>query len=499
MKRTTVCFQRVVAAALVAFGAVCGYAQDLKSYQGIYEKNLASLMTEQKAQSRLLTDKYLNTLKVLQEKSQKAGDLDLLLALTGETGRVTKGERITDENEPDAKFAEFKSVRDQFLSAVRVKDGEAARKIADLTQKYEKLLAGLQTDLTRRGLIDDATAAKNEREALEAREEVAWSRKILAEAAPAADSTSGSVTSGMAAAKKDRYLVIDLSQGKDAKSYPVSMLADVPRGGWNDKYKTDKLVLRKIEPGTFVMGSPKDEAGHQDNETQHKVTLTKAFYIGVFEVTQKQWERVMGDWPSYYKNANDRDSRPVEQVSYENVRGSSADFNWPVTDLVSANSFMGRLRARTGKAFDLPTEAQWEYACRAGTSAAFNQSKSPSRTDIWANMSKGKRSSSADGGGNTQTGALNVASVKAGNELPNAWGLYNMHSKVWEWCLDWYADYSETVRDPKGATASPQRLRVFRGGVASEDAVGCRASARSNSAPDYLGGNIGFRTACLQP
>lgn len=112
------------------------------------------------------------------------------------------------------------------------------------------------------------------------------------------------------------YMVIDLSGGPSASSYPVSYLAAVPSGGWTEEHKTTKLVMRKIPAGTYTMGSPEGELGRYSAETQHQVTLTKDFFIGVFEVTQKQWERVMGTWPSYFTNATYRDSRPVEQVSY---------------------------------------------------------------------------------------------------------------------------------------------------------------------------------------
>ncbi len=149
------------------------------------------------------------------------------------------------------------------------------------------------------------------------------------------------------------YLVVDMSEGQDAYRWPVSYLGNVPDGGWPDEYKTTKLLLRAIPPGTFVMGSPKwVELGRFSDEEQHRVTLTKPFYMGVFEVTQRQWELAMGNRPSYF--TSDYAARPVEGVSYDDILGDG----W---------SFLDVLRMKTGLEFDLPTEAQWEYACRAGT------------------------------------------------------------------------------------------------------------------------------------
>ena len=120
----------------------------------------------------------------------------------------------------------------------------------------------------------------------------------------------------------------------------MTYLTKESAGEWPDEYKTTKLVLRRIEAGTFTMESPTDELGRMDDETQHEVTLTKPFYLGVFEVTQAQWELAMGSNPSAYPGA----TRPMEQVSYNDIRGSSAGAGWPGSSAVGEGSFLGALR-----------------------------------------------------------------------------------------------------------------------------------------------------------
>jgi formylglycine-generating enzyme required for sulfatase activity len=301
-------------------------------------------------------------------------------------------------------------------------------------------------------------------------------------------------------------MVVDLSGGVDALSYPVSYLSSVPAGGWTDEYKTTKLALRLIPPGTFMMGSPSDELGHNwagsNFENYHKVTITKPFYIGVFELTQKQWQLVMGDTPSSYKG----DARPVEQVSYNTIRGSVNGAAWPTHNQVDANSFMGRLRSKVNMLFDLPTEAQWEYACRAGTATALNSGKNLTGTRNCANMAEVGRYC-----GNTSDGKGGYSQhTKVGSYLENAWGLYDMHGNVAEWCLDWWAKNLGTSAnvDPKGATSSDCRL--VRGGCWYDGyyagyAAACRSAYRNyyyynsnyRTYPSYSHYFLGFRVCCL--
>jgi len=291
-------------------------------------------------------------------------------------------------------------------------------------------------------------------------------------------------------------LVIDLAGGSSASNYPVSALSSVPVGGWTDEYKTTKLVLRRIPAGTFTMGSPTDELGRDSDETQHQVTLTQDFYIGVFEVTQKQWERVMGTWPSYFTNVTYRDSRPVETVSYYEIRedpaNSAIDPHWPQSSQAHADSFVGKLRTKTGlRRLDLPTDSQWEYACRAGTTTALNSGYNLTNTTSDARMDEVGRYWYNGGSGYSQGGDTSVGIAKVGTYLANAWGLYDMHGNVWEWCLDWYGGYPGTVTDPLGAASGSSRVQ--RGGVWYGDASDCRSASRSYDYPSHRYDDYGFR------
>lgn len=276
-----------------------------------------------------------------------------------------------------------------------------------------------------------------------------------------------------------RYLVVDLNTGAITTSSTGPDLSD-------DTCRTTELWLRRIQKGTFTMGSPDTEVGRFSSETQHQVTLTEDFYIGVFPITQKQFFLVYGSNPSNYQG----DTRPVEKINYGILRGESKGAGWPSSNEVDEDSFLGKLRAKTGRDFDLPTEAQWEYACRAGTTTALNTGKNLTWPSQDSAMDEAGRylSNQKDGRGGYSE------HTKVGSYLPNAWGLYDMHGNVRECCLDWYQKDlgNSAVTDPKGPATGTERSD--RGGSFFFYAQHCRSATRNKLSPlgssPFLGGRV---------
>ncbi|MBO4795816.1 MAG: formylglycine-generating enzyme family protein, partial [Verrucomicrobia bacterium] len=236
------------------------------------------------------------------------------------------------------------------------------------------------------------------------------------------------------------------------------------------------LDLIWIEPGTFLMGSPEDELGRLNNETQHKVTLTQGYWLGKYEITQAQYEAVTGTNPSSFKGGD----LPVDSVSWNDAKEFCAKLN-------AQEKAAGRLPE--GYKYTLPTEAQWEYACRAGTTTAFNNGTNiptieQAEDEFCPNLD--------------EVGWYIFNSEKsthpAGQKMPNAWGLYDMHGNVFEWCLDRFGDYPiKAVTDPTGPGTGSER--IARGGGYPFLAWGCRSAFRAYSYPDTSGNFLGFRVA----
>ncbi len=257
------------------------------------------------------------------------------------------------------------------------------------------------------------------------------------------------------------------SGSSQAQSEQKSAVAET---GLSVEVETAKygIKMRLIPSGSFMMGSPSSEDKRDKDEVLHRVTISKPFYIGMYEVTQKQWEEVMGNNPSKFKNAGS--NAPVEQVSWEDCQ-------------MFLNKLCDRLGVPRGT-YRLPTEAQWEYACRAGTSTPFYFGSSFD-------------SSMANFDGHFPYGGASMRiyrekTLPVGSFKPNAFGLYDTAGNVWEWCNDWYGDYSSgSQTDPAGLGSGSDH--VERGGGWNGNARGCRSADRVRSVASFRLCNLGFR------
>jgi formylglycine-generating enzyme required for sulfatase activity len=216
-----------------------------------------------------------------------------------------------------------------------------------------------------------------------------------------------------------------------------------------------------IPAGEFLMGS---NDGDDDERPVHTVQIGRPFYLGKYAVTQAQWEAVMGNNPSHFTG---QPNRPVEQVSWDDVQ-----------------AFIGKLNNKEGGTkYRLPTEAEWEYAARAGSTTAYSFGDDPGQLGEYAWYTD-------NSGGQTHP---------VGQRQPNAWGLYDMHGNVWEWVQDWYGTYAaEPVTDPQGPSSGSNR--VVRGGSWYNDARFCRSACRSYAPPGHRRGVVlGFRLLRMAP
>jgi formylglycine-generating enzyme required for sulfatase activity len=236
----------------------------------------------------------------------------------------------------------------------------------------------------------------------------------------------------------------------------------------------------RVEGGTFTMGSPTSEVSRSDSEAQHQVTVS-SFYMGKYEVTQAEYEAVMGTNPSKFKGSN----LPVEQVSwydaieYCNKRSEKEGLSPAYT--VSGTTVTWN---RNANGYRLPTEAEWEYACRAGTTTPF--STGSNITTSQANYNGNYPYN------NNAKGTYREKTTAVGSFSSNLWGLYDMHGNGWEWCWDWYGGYSMAVQtDPRGAVSGS--VRVPRGGSWLSFAQYLRSAYRVNGTPSNRNGDLGFR------
>jgi formylglycine-generating enzyme required for sulfatase activity len=274
-----------------------------------------------------------------------------------------------------------------------------------------------------------------------------------------------------------------------------------PEAGAAPKLFTNSLGMKlaRIPAGKFVMGSPPSEGERHANEQQHRVTITRPFYMGVYEVTQREYLQVMGPKPP-----------PASQAYFTKAHGGGPDYPMENVRHPHAVEFCTRLSAlpeekRAGRRYRLPTEAEWEYACRAGTTTAFSfgNALSPRQANFNGNFPYG----------GADKGPYLRKTAKVGSYAPNAWGLYDMHGNVAEWCSDWYdPDFYSTspAADPVGplmgilatgykdwqTPGEGQFYHVVRGGSWLDEARGCRSAYRFRAMPSDPYRLIGFRVVC---
>jgi formylglycine-generating enzyme required for sulfatase activity len=230
------------------------------------------------------------------------------------------------------------------------------------------------------------------------------------------------------------------------------------------------LDMVQIPAGEFVMGSPAEETGRDDDEGPQRTVTVPRFFIGRFQVTQAQYEAVMGQNPSRFKGAD----RPVEQVSWDD-----------------AVAFCEKLSGLVGRTYRLPSEAEWEYACRAKTTAPFNVG--PTLTTDLANYN-GNESY-----GNGPKGIFREETTDVGSFPPNAFGLHDMHGNVYEWCQDvWHENYEGAPTDGSAwVDGGDQAQRVLRGGSWFIHPVICRSADRLRGPRDGFNVDVGFRVVLV--
>ena len=260
-------------------------------------------------------------------------------------------------------------------------------------------------------------------------------------------------------AQKNRLATFDVNQGKyDDLLSPGTQAGERKTAVVNGA----QFAFRWCPAGTFMMGSPISQARRKGAEPPHMVTLTKGFWMMETEVTQKQWEAVMGKNPSGFKGGE----LPVENVSWYDCQ-----------------EFCKKC-SKLGLPIQLPTEAQWEYACRAWSATSY----------FWGNALNGDKAN-CNGlfpYGMDVKGAFAGQTVPVGCYDPNPWGLYDMHGNVWEWCEDLFEAYSkENVTDPIGESENTDR--VIRGGSWNYAASECRSETRYGKPPKERGKHLGFR------
>ena len=317
------------------------------------------------------------------------------------------------------------------------------------------------------------------------------------------------------------YMVVDISAGAKPNTQKYYPSVDFLPGGilGNPDYRESSLVMRKVPAAgvEWMMGSIAESGRTATKEASHKAMIADNYYLGVFPVTQSQWALIQTtrQFPSCFQYEADKKWRPVENICYNEIRLSDATtadnsaYYWP--NAPHGGSFLGRLRTKTGVAFDMPSEAQWEYACRAGngegkwgdgsdytsssTDANLTRLACYGRADIQKQVSEGNTTwSAADGG-----------TKPVGTHEHNAWGFYDMHGNIFEVCLDWFENdisaHGGAVNinpdaPAKNLSGGNGTYRIWRGGSYRHSAASCRSAYRTEGIANGRYNIAGLRLAC---
>jgi formylglycine-generating enzyme required for sulfatase activity len=321
-----------------------------------------------------------------------------------------------------------------------------------------------KAEAERRAKAEANKKAEAERRAkAEANKKAEAERRAKAEANKKAEAEARARAQAKKKAEAERRARADAKKKARVKTKTKSKAKAVP--GKKTFTGPNGMKFVYISPGTFTMGSSEEESGRYDNEIQHQVTLTQGFYIQITEVTQGQWTALMGNNPSFFNGCGD--DCPVEQVSWNDAQ----QFIWRLNQLEGTDKYL------------LPTEAEWEYACRAGSTAAFSSGGITSlECDHDSNLG-----AVAWFCGNSAKTIHPVAQKNA-----NAWGLYDMHGNVSELCQDWYGGYPpHQMTDPQGPASGIDR--TVRGGGWNSHARHCRSACRGAVSSGQKSYDVGFR------
>jgi formylglycine-generating enzyme required for sulfatase activity len=351
--------------------------------------------------------------------------------------------------ELDGCLADLADIRAEFAGARVVAAGPLAVRVVELQSAVERWQKEQRTKFVKEVRVADAARAKAEREL---------------------------AIVGLATSRTDLMHSLGFDLPDD-----VSWDSDI---GWPNVilHRGTGAKLLLVPPGEFMMGSPTIEVGRGSDERQHRRVIRKPFYLGSTQVTQAQWQRLMGRNPSRFQSSMDLvrwlgigSSIPrevVDQLPVENV-------SWNECQV---------FLSRAGGGVRLPSEAEWEYACRAGTTTrfSFGATITPQQANYNGYESYGAGS----------TGLYRQQTVVVGSMPPNAWGMHEMHGNVWEWCEDGYADYPDSGTEEPAPAAS---ARVLRGGSWFTYADYCRSATRARYDSGYRDGNVGLRLARTLP